>query len=74
MDNKLPEELKRGRLYTIPKMEYHSLIKIAKLVVKIWEEKYDNMNKKLRDALYHDRGFHKKKSRWQSLLHLTHAL
>ena len=39
MDNKLPEELKRGKLYTIPKMEYHRLIKgTGQLVLKIWEK------------------------------------
>ena len=39
LDNQLPKELKRGRLYKIPKMEYHRLIKgTGKLVVKIWEE------------------------------------
>ena len=40
LDNQLPKELQRGRLYKIPKMEYHRLIKgTGKLVVKIWEEK-----------------------------------
>jgi len=39
MDNKLPEELKKGKLYTIPKMEYHRLIKgTGQLVLKIWEK------------------------------------
>tara|TARA_B100001939_G_scaffold315960_1_gene301567 strand:- start:522 stop:794 length:273 start_codon:yes stop_codon:yes gene_type:complete len=39
MDNQLPEELKKGKLYKIPKMEYHRLIKgTDKLVLKIWEE------------------------------------
>ena len=39
LDNQLPKQLERGRLYTIPKMEYHRLIKgTGKLVVKIWEE------------------------------------
>ena len=42
LDNKKPEPLERGRLYKIPKMEYHRLIKgTGKLVVKIWEEKND---------------------------------
>ena len=42
LDNQLPKELQRGRLYKIPKMEYHRLIKgTGKLVVKIWEEKHD---------------------------------
>ena len=27
MDNQLPKELIKGKLYTIPKMEYHRLIK-----------------------------------------------
>lgn len=39
LDNQLPKQLERGKLYTIPKMEYHRLIKgTGKLVVKIWEE------------------------------------
>ena len=39
LDNKLPKQLERGKLYKIPKMEYHRLIKgTGKLVVKIWEE------------------------------------
>ena len=42
MDNQLAVELVKGRLYKIPKMEYHRLIKgTGKLVVKIWEEKYE---------------------------------
>ena len=42
LDNQLPKELQRGRLYKIPKMEYHRLIKgTGKLVVKIWEETHD---------------------------------
>ena len=42
LDNQLPQELKQGKLYTIPEMEYHRLIKgTGKLVVKIWEEKHD---------------------------------
>ena len=42
MDNKLPEELKKGKLYTIPKMEYHRLIKgTGQLVLKIWEKNDD---------------------------------
>jgi quercetin dioxygenase-like cupin family protein len=42
LDDQLPKELQRGRLYKIPKMEYHRLIKgTGKLVVKIWEEKHD---------------------------------
>ena len=40
MDNQLPKELIKGKLYTIPKMEYHRLIKgTDKLVLNIWEEK-----------------------------------
>ena len=39
LDNQLPKQLERGKLYKIPKMEYHRLIKgTGKLVVKIWEE------------------------------------
>lgn len=42
LDNQLPKELQQGLLYTIPKMEYHRLIKgTGKLVVKIWEETHD---------------------------------
>ena len=42
LDDQLPKELQRGRLYKIPKMEYHRLIKgTGKLVVKIWEETHD---------------------------------
>ena len=42
LDNQLPQELKKGKLYIIPEMEYHRLIKgTGKLVVKIWEEKHD---------------------------------
>jgi len=42
LDNQLPKELQQGLLYTIPKMEYHRLIKgTGKLVVKIWEETND---------------------------------
>jgi hypothetical protein len=39
LDNMLPVELKREKIYTIPMMEYHRLIKgTGKLVVKIWEK------------------------------------
>lgn len=42
MDNQLPEEMTQGKLYTIPKMEYHRIIKgTGQLVLKIWEEKND---------------------------------
>ena len=42
LDNQLPQELKQGKLYTIPEMAYHRLIKgTGKLVVKIWEETND---------------------------------
>jgi quercetin dioxygenase-like cupin family protein len=42
LDNKIPVELERGKIYVIPEMEYHRLIKgTGKLVVKIWEEKND---------------------------------
>ena len=39
MDNKLPEELRTGKLYYINKMEYHRLIKgNGTLKLKIWEK------------------------------------
>lgn len=39
MDNKLPEELKVGKLYFINKEEYHRLIKgNGTLRIKIWEK------------------------------------
>lgn len=42
MDNQLPEEMTKGKLYRIPKMEYHRIIKgTGQLVLKIWEEKND---------------------------------
>ena len=42
LDNKLPEELVKGKIYKIPKMEYHRIIKgTGQLVVKIWEETND---------------------------------
>jgi hypothetical protein len=42
MDNQLPEEMSKGKLYRIPKMEYHRIIKgTGQLVLKIWEEKND---------------------------------
>jgi quercetin dioxygenase-like cupin family protein len=42
LDNNIPVELERGKIYVIPEMEYHRLIKgTGKLVVKIWEEKND---------------------------------
>jgi len=42
LDNKLPEELVKGKIYKIPKMEYHRIIKgTGQLVVKIWEETDD---------------------------------
>lgn len=40
LDNRLPEELVKGKIYTIPAMEYHRVIKgSGDLVIKIWEEK-----------------------------------
>ena len=39
MDNKLPEDLQKGKLYNINKMEYHRLIKgEGTLKIKIWEK------------------------------------
>ena len=36
MDNELPEDLKKGKIYRIPKMEYHRVIKgTSQLVLKI---------------------------------------
>ena len=38
LDNKLPVELIKGKVYDIPKMEYHRVIKgTDDLVIKIWE-------------------------------------
>jgi len=39
MDNKLPEDLQKGKLYNINKMEFHRLIKGEDtLKIKIWEK------------------------------------
>ena len=39
MDNQLPENLQKGKLYNINKMEFHRLIKGAgALKIKIWEK------------------------------------
>ena len=39
MDNELPEKLKEGKTYRIPKMEYHRVIKgTNKLVLKIQQD------------------------------------
>ena len=44
MDNKLPEDLREGMTYRIPKMEYHRVIKgTNKLVLKIKEYSDDNI-------------------------------
>ena len=44
MDNKLPEELREGKTYRIPKMEYHRVIKgTNKLVLKINEYSDDDI-------------------------------
>ena len=44
MDNKLPEELREGKTYRIPKMEYHRVIKgTNELVLKIKEYSDDNI-------------------------------
>ena len=40
LDNKLPVTLERGRIYKIPAMQYHRVIKgKGNLVIKIWEER-----------------------------------
>ena len=40
MDNKLPFELMKGKIYKIPAMEFHRLLKgKGDLVLKIWEER-----------------------------------
>lgn len=40
LDNRLPEPLVKGKIYTIPAMEYHRVIKgSGDLVIKIWEER-----------------------------------
>ena len=37
-ENKLPEQLIKGKLYKIPAMEYHRIIKgRGDLVIKIWQ-------------------------------------
>jgi quercetin dioxygenase-like cupin family protein len=42
MDNRLPLELEKGKLYSIPKMEYHRIIKGKdNLLLQIWENDYD---------------------------------
>ena len=42
LDNKQPVELMKGKLYDIPKEEYHRLIKGKdNLIIQIWEEKHD---------------------------------
>ena len=42
MDNNLPEELRKGNNYYIPKMEYHRLIKgKGNLLIQIKENDYD---------------------------------
>ena len=44
MDNESPEDLKKGKIYRIPKMEYHRVIKgTNKLVLKIKEYSDDNI-------------------------------
>lgn len=40
LDNELPVTLERGKLYKIPKMKYHRVIKgSGHLKIKIWEDK-----------------------------------
>lgn len=40
MDNMLPFELLKGKVYTIPAMKFHRLLKgKGDLVLKIWEER-----------------------------------
>ena len=42
LDNKQPVDLVKGKLYNIPKEEYHRLIKgTGNLLLQIWEEKND---------------------------------
>jgi quercetin dioxygenase-like cupin family protein len=42
IDNQLPEDLEEGKLYEIPRMEYHRLIKgIGTLLIQIKENKND---------------------------------
>ena len=42
LDNKQPVDLVKGKLYVIPKEEYHRLIKgTGNLLLQIWEEKND---------------------------------
>ena len=44
MDNELPEDLKKGKIYRIPKMEYHRVIKgTSQLVLKIKEYSDDDI-------------------------------
>ena len=44
MDNELPEDLKKGKIYRIPKMEYHRVIKgTSQLVLKIKKYSDDNI-------------------------------
>ena len=40
LDNELPVTLERGRIYKIPAMQYHRVIKgKGNLKIKIWEER-----------------------------------
>ncbi len=40
LDNRLPEELIKGKIYKIPAMEFHRVIKgKGNLKIKIWENK-----------------------------------
>ena len=40
LDNELPVTLEKGKIYQIPAMEYHRVIKgEGNLKIKIWEEK-----------------------------------
>ena len=44
MDNELPEDLKKGKIYRRPKMEYHRVIKgTSQLVLKIKEYSDDDI-------------------------------
>ena len=44
MDNELPKDLKKGKIYRIPKMEYHRVIKgTSQLVLKIKEYSDDDI-------------------------------
>ena len=40
LDNKIAKKLEKGKIYKIPEMEYHRIIKgKGNLVIKIWEQR-----------------------------------